>query len=83
MATEAKPEKKTRGKGTMLPGLKDAREDAGLSLRELEDATRRIDNTVYSSTISEVENLRRGVQPRTARTLAQVLGVTVKELRSG
>ncbi len=79
----ATTQKKTRGKGTMLPGLKDARENAGLSLRELEEATREAGNTVYASTISEVENQRRGAQPRTARTLAQALRVTVKELRSG
>lgn len=76
-------EKRTRGKGTMLPGLKDAREDAGLSLRELEEATREAAHVVYASTISEVENGRRGAHPRTARALAEALGVTVKELRRG
>lgn len=79
----ATAQKNTRGKGIMLPGLKDARENAGLSLRELEEATREARNTVYASTISEVENQQRGVQPRTARTLAEALGLTVKELRSG
>lgn len=79
----ATTQRQTRGKGTMLPRLKNAREDAGLSLRELEEATREAGSTVYASTISEVENGRRGVQPRTARALAQALGVKVKELRSG
>jgi hypothetical protein len=36
---------------------------------------------VYQSTISDLENLRRGAQPRTARKLAEALGVTVKDLR--
>jgi transcriptional regulator with XRE-family HTH domain len=71
-------EKRTRGKGIILAGLKDARENAGLSLRELEAATGR---RVYQSTISDLENLRRGAQPRTARKLAEALGVTVKDLR--
>lgn len=62
----------------MLAGLKDARENAGLSLRELEAETGR---GVYQSTISDLENLRRGAQPRTARKLAEALGVTVKDLR--
>ncbi len=72
-------QRRSRGKGIMLPGLKRAREDAGLSLRELEAATNR---GVYASTISDLENLRRGAQPRTARKLAEALGVTVKDLRS-
>ena len=72
-------QRRTRGKGIMLPGLKRAREDAGLSLRELEAATNR---GVYASTISDLENQRRGAQPRTARKLAETLGVTVKDLRS-
>lgn len=73
-----KVEKRTRGRGIMLAGLKDARENAGLSLRELEAATGR---GVYQSTISDLENLRRGAQPRTARKLAEALDVTVKDLR--
>jgi hypothetical protein len=36
---------------------------------------------VYQSTISALENLWRGAQPRTARKLAEALGVTVKVLR--
>jgi hypothetical protein len=36
---------------------------------------------MYQSTISDLENLRRGAQPRTARKLAEALGVTVKDLR--
>ena len=77
MATQE--EKRTRGKGMPLPGLRRAREDAGMSQRELEAATNR---EVYRSTIGELEGMRRGAQPRTARKLADALGVTVKDLRS-
>ena len=48
-------------------------------MRELEAATGR---EVYQSTISDLEKLRRGAKPRTARKLAETLGVTVRNLRS-
>ena len=68
-------EKKTRGGGIMLPGLKRARERAGLSLRELSDAS-----GMDYSMISKLENLRRGAQGRNVRRLAEALGVTPADL---
>ncbi len=78
MATETKTMR-----GFLLHGLRRCREDAGLSLRELSDATASVrgEKRVYRSTIWDAENLRRGVQPRTARVLAKALGVSVRDLR--
>lgn len=72
---------KGRGRGIMLPGLRNAREDAGLSQEALEEATRVAGRRVYASTISELENLKRGAHGRTALVLAEALGVGVRELR--
>ena len=69
-------------RGSALRGLKRERLDAGMSLKNVEAATRRgSEKVVYASTVSELENLHRGAQPSTARALAQALGVTVKDLR--
>lgn len=76
MPTATGGERRTRGRGIMLPGLRNAREDAGLSLRELEERA-----GVPSATISKLELQHRGAQPRTARALAAALGVEVRELR--
>lgn len=62
--------------GIMLAGLKEARIDAGLSLRELGGRT-----GIDYSLISKLERLRHGAQPRTARKLADSLGVEVRDLR--
>ncbi|CAN5904239.1 hypothetical protein BH23ACT11_BH23ACT11_03670 [soil metagenome] len=70
-----------RGKGILLGGLRGARENAGMTLQELEEATVAAGRRVYRSTISALELGRRGAQPRTARVLARVLGVSVRELR--
>jgi transcriptional regulator with XRE-family HTH domain len=64
-----------RGKGIMLPNLKRERHRAGLTLRELEKVS-----GVKNTTISELENGRRGAQGRTVRKLAEALGVTPKDL---
>lgn len=62
--------------GIILAGLKEARIDAGLSLRELGERT-----GIDYSLISKLERLRHGAQPRTARKLADSLGVEVRDLR--
>ena len=54
----------------------DGRTDAGLSLRELEERS-----GVYAARISKLELLQQGAQPRTARKLADALGVEVRDLR--
>lgn len=69
-------EKRTRGSGIMLYGLREARRDAGLTLRELEESS-----GVRLATISKLELERRGAAGRTARALAEALQTTVKELR--
>lgn len=74
-------ERKGQGRGILLPGLRDAREDMGISQMELEAATAREGRKVYASTISELEGGRRGAHGRTARVLAQALGVSVRDLR--
>lgn len=76
-------EKRGRGKGLMLPGLKEARLDAGLSQEDLEQETSKLGKRVYQPTIAALENLQRGAQHRNARVLAQALGTTVRELRRG
>lgn len=84
VSTEREPgraARQQRGKGVMLAGLRGAREDAGYSLRALEARTGEIGDKVYASTISELENGKRGAQWQTARTLAEALGVKVKDLR--
>ena len=69
-------ERRGRRGGIMLPELQDAREDAGLSLKELEAKS-----GIPFATISKLELGRRGAQGRTARALAEALGVEVRELR--
>lgn len=59
----------------MLPGLRRARERAGLSLRELSE----IAGMDYSM-ISKLENQRRGAQGRNVRKLAEALGVAPADL---
>lgn len=73
--------KKRRGRGIMLHGLRSAREDAGMTLIDLEQATQDAGHKIYGSTISELERGKHGCHPRTARALANALGLTVKELR--
>ncbi len=74
----ATEKKRTRGKGIMLPKLKRVREDSGYSLRELGERA-----GVPAATISKLELHQRGAQGRTARALADALGVSVKDLREG
>lgn len=62
----------------MLAGLKEARIDSGYSLRELGERT-----GIDYSLISKLERLRHGAQPRTARKLADALGVEIRDLRKG
>lgn len=59
-----------------LPGLKNARIDAGYSLRALEELS-----GVHAASISKLELLHNGAQPRTARKLADALDVEVRDLR--
>ena len=68
----------------MLPGLRHVRENAGLSIRQLEEKTVvGGGKKVYRSTISDLELAVHGAQPRTAKRLADVLGVSVEDLRHG
>lgn len=67
---------RARGKGIMLLGLRREREDAGYALRELGELA-----NVPAATISKLELGHRGAQGRTARALAEALGVSVKDLR--
>lgn len=83
-AGEERVKRRGRGRGIMLLGLKDAREDAGQTLEELEELTASGGvKRVYASTISELENLHRGAQGRTVRALAEALGTSVRRLRTG
>jgi transcriptional regulator with XRE-family HTH domain len=71
-----------RGKGIFLPELRTVRQEAGLSVRALEQRTKEDGGRiVYRSTISDLELLQRGSYPRTAARLAEVLGVSVAVLK--
>lgn len=59
----------------MLRGLKQHREGAMVSQRELAKKS-----GVTQSTIWDLENLGRGAHPRTVRKLADALGVTPADL---
>ncbi len=82
---EAKTDRKGRGRGIVLAGLREARYDAGLTLEQLSAKTAEQEGgkKVHASTISELENLKHGAQSRTARALADALDVSVRELRRG
>lgn len=60
-----------------LEGLRRARKAAELSLRDLEERTAARGQRVYSSTISDLENEKRGANRSTAERLAGALGVPV------
>ncbi len=64
-----------RGRGIRVPGLRRAREDAGYSVSDLEDAS-----GVARSTISYLEDGVRGARGQTVRTLSRALGVPVSAL---
>lgn len=64
-----------------LPGLRNARQNAGWSIRDLETETEKSGKKVYRSTISDLELGHRGAHPRTARKLADVLRVQIVDLR--
>lgn len=83
--TEAKAgtKRRTRGGGIVLAGLREARYDAGITLERLSAKTEEGGDKVFASTINELENLKRGAQARTARALADALGVSIRELRQG
>lgn len=80
--TEAQAQRR-RTTGSWLPGLRRARLNAGLTLKELERRTDEQGMKVYKATISELENERRGAYPRTAYALARALGVEVERLMGG
>lgn len=56
--------------------LRELREDAALSARELAEQA-----GVHENTILRIENAQGGAHPRTVRKLAATLGVEPKELR--
>ena len=60
----------------LLQSLKRVREASRMELRELSAKS-----GVSADSISDFEELRRMASPRTARRLAQVLGVRTKELK--
>lgn len=78
--TEKEMTRDRRTTGTWLPGLKRARLNSGLTLRELERRTDEQGKKVYRATISELENGHRGALPGTAFALARTLGVQVEDL---
>lgn len=81
---EERAKRRGRGRGIMLPGLRNARENAGISLEQLEELTaEKGGKRVYKSTISELENLHRGAQGRNAQALAAALDTSVRALRTG
>lgn len=62
-------------RGIPLANLRIERQRAGLTLRELEAKS-----GVKNTTISELENGRRGAQGRTLRKLAGALGISTRDL---
>lgn len=64
-----------RGRGIRLPGLRDARTEAGYSMRRLE-----AESGVSRSTIWHLELGERGAQSRTVERLAKTIGVPVRAL---
>ena len=64
-----------RYKGKLLHGLREARESAALSVREVGDRS-----GVHYVTIAELEGLDRGARPSTVRKLANALDVTPNRL---
>jgi len=61
----------------LLPGLARAREESGLSIRELAAKA-----GISPDTVWRLETLQRGAESRTRRTLARALGVKIGELRA-
>jgi len=61
----------------LLPGLKRVRNERDLSMRELAEKAKVAQDTVW-----QLENLRRGAEPKTRRKLSQALKTTVKDLRT-
>lgn len=76
------PERNTGQRQTLLlRGLRDARLNAGLSLNELSQRTADLGTRLHTGTLSELENGRRSAHPKTARRLADTLGVSIRQLR--
>lgn len=67
--------KSGKGHGIGAPGLKQARADLGLTMRELEDAS-----GVARSTIYRLESGEHGARSQTLKTLAKVLDVPLHAL---
>ncbi len=83
VSAKPRPKEKVR-RGIPLPGLRRARENAGLSLRDVEARTVADGGQkVWRSTINEIERGNRGAYPKTAKRLADVLKVEVEDLRGG
>ncbi len=70
-------------RGFALGGLRRARQNEGLTLRELEARTIENGEKVWAQTIGEIERGEHGAYPSTARKLAKALGVEVEDLRGG
>ncbi len=69
-------------RGIPLPALRYVREGQGLTMRELEEKSRADDGRpVHQQTISLLERGQRAASVRTARRLAELLGVTIDDLR--
>ncbi len=68
-------------RGFALPGLRRERENAGLSLRELEEKSIKNGEKVWRATINEIERGNRDAHPRTARRLANAMDVSIEDLR--
>lgn len=74
-SNQTRKQRRGRGKGIELPGLRKARARRGLTIQELKDRT-----GIAASTIVGLENLDRGAQGRTLRTLAEALDVETEDL---
>lgn len=78
MTENRKKEAGDGNRGVLLPGLRAARQGAGLTQREL--ATR---SGTGQGTVSKLETLRRGAYPRTIRKLSAALGVAPADIVFG
>ncbi len=67
-----------RSRSTRLPNLRELRQDAGLTQRELGRLA-----GVSSGTVFRLESAKRGAYPTTMRRLASALGVPPAELARG
>ena len=76
MKKTAKTEQSVKGRGIPLLGLREARQNSGLSQRGLAELA-----GVASGTVHQLERIKRGGYSRSIQKLSAALGVTAAELR--